>query len=88
MIIHYLNIFGICSVPNKADAPLIIDTDAPLPFSVSCQSFKAISWRHTKRLYLRRRCNHIKLTQCHTNNGRKPSAFARLVQFLRFFASE
>jgi hypothetical protein len=44
MIIHNLNVVGIPVMPNKADAPLIVDADAVLSFPVLVEGFQAISW--------------------------------------------
>jgi hypothetical protein len=44
MVIHDLNIFcACCFLPTKADAPLIIDTNAVLAGTVTSERFKAIS---------------------------------------------
>jgi hypothetical protein len=46
MIINDLNFFCPLFIPNKADAPLIIDTNAVLAGTVTFERLKAISRRY------------------------------------------
>ncbi len=46
MIIDDLHIFGASFCPPKANAPLIIDTNAVLPGSLAFEGFKAIARWH------------------------------------------
>lgn len=46
MVIHYLNIVRITIDPAEADPPLIVDSDAVLPFTIPVQRFQPISWRY------------------------------------------
>jgi hypothetical protein len=45
MIIHDFNVVGVTLVPKKADAPLVVDADAMLPFSIALQRFQTIARR-------------------------------------------
>lgn len=45
MVIDDLDLFGTCFVPNKADAPLIVDSDAVLTRPVSSQQLQSVSRR-------------------------------------------
>jgi hypothetical protein len=42
MIIHNLHLFGMAFSPHEADAPLVIDTDAVLSFTIPLQGFQSI----------------------------------------------
>jgi hypothetical protein len=46
VIIHNLHVVGIAVAPLKTDAPLVIDADAVLPFSIALQRLQviALSW--------------------------------------------
>jgi hypothetical protein len=35
MVIHYLHVIGVAVSPDETDAPLIVDANALLPFSVA-----------------------------------------------------
>ena len=48
MVVNYLHILGTLRSPHKANSPLIVDTNAVLPLSISLQSFKMIAWRYTQ----------------------------------------
>ncbi len=45
MIIYDLYVFRMATPPDKADPPLLIDTDAMLSFAISLQGFQVIGWR-------------------------------------------
>lgn len=42
MIIHDFHLFGMPFSPDEADAPLVVDADAVLSFSIPLQSFQPI----------------------------------------------
>ena len=44
MIVHDFHIVGIAVAPNKADAPLVVNADAVLSFSIAFQRFQVIAW--------------------------------------------
>jgi hypothetical protein len=48
VVIDNLHIVGIPVTPDKADAPLIIDANAVLPFSVAFKRFQVIARRGGK----------------------------------------
>ena len=48
MVVNYLHILGTPRSPHKANSPLIVDTNAVLPLSISLQRFKMIAWRYTQ----------------------------------------
>ncbi len=45
MVIHDLNIVSIPLPPNKADAPLVVDSNAVLPAATAMQRFEPIARR-------------------------------------------
>ena len=50
MIIHDFYVIGISVSPNKADSPLVIDTDAVLAPAVAFQGFQMIVGRYAQIL--------------------------------------
>jgi len=58
MIVDDLYIIGVSIMPPKANAPLIVNSDAVLSQSVSAQRFQPISGRHSERMEVWRRINH------------------------------
>lgn len=58
MIINYLNRIRAAIRPHKTDAPLIVDTNAVLPFSVIFQCLKPISWRNSQIIQRLRLVEH------------------------------
>jgi len=44
VVIHYLNVSRTLRRPHEADAPLVINANAMLPFSVPIQCFKPVPW--------------------------------------------
>ena len=50
VVIDNLDVFGSGGGPAEADSPLIIDADAVLPLSVSCERFKVIARRRLQEL--------------------------------------
>jgi len=48
MIVHNLNIMGSALFPSKTDAPLLVDPDAELAFTITAQGLQMIGWRHSQ----------------------------------------
>ena len=48
MVIYDLNIKHIAIIEAKADAPLIIDTNAPLTFAVASQRLQSVARRYSE----------------------------------------
>jgi hypothetical protein len=46
MVVHDLYVIRISIMPDKANPPPIIDSDAVLTLTVSVQLFQAIPWRY------------------------------------------
>jgi hypothetical protein len=44
MVVHNLDITGIALSPHKTNPPLIVNSNAVLPLSISTQGFQAVSW--------------------------------------------
>jgi hypothetical protein len=58
--IYNFNVRRPCRSPSKANAPLIINSDAVLPLSVACERFKVISGRRLQEV---KRCSRLKLRE-------------------------
>ena len=50
VVIHNLNVMRIAVTPREADAPLIVDSNAICPRTVTLQQFKVVSRRNAKIL--------------------------------------
>ena len=46
MVIADFDTFRIAVVPDEADAPLLVDADAPLTVPVPFQPFQVVGWRN------------------------------------------
>jgi hypothetical protein len=46
VIVNDFDIDGAVLGPDEADAPLLIDANAVLPFSIALQGLETIAWRH------------------------------------------
>jgi hypothetical protein len=66
VIVSNLNIRCIAVVPPKADAPLTIDTDAPLPNTISLQQFKPVARWNPQAFDVGGRINLLQLPPCRT----------------------
>jgi len=72
VIIHNLNIFRSSGRPTKAEAELIIDSNAVLPGPVTFERFQSISRRHSQILQLGRDLQLPQLAPSHDGNVHKP----------------
>jgi len=63
VVIHNLNLVDVSVSPFKANAPLIVDTDAALAFAIPFQSLQPISWESRKRPDIRRCIEHVQLAK-------------------------
>jgi hypothetical protein len=61
MIIVNLHVECVTISPNKANAPLIVDTNAPLTFPISVQRLQAIAGRRGQVSKFRGSLYHIEL---------------------------
>src|SRR3972149_165498 len=50
VVVRNLDIRRVAIDPAKADAPLVIDADAPLPGPILLQKFQPITWRNSQTL--------------------------------------
>jgi len=53
IIVDDLDVVGVAATPTEADAPLVIDSDAVLPFPILGQSLQPVTWE--KRWAVRER---------------------------------
>jgi hypothetical protein len=63
VIIDNLDIMSVSVAPLKADAPLIVNTDAPLAFTVAVQLFEPVRWRNSQIRERSRAVQHPELAQ-------------------------
>lgn len=75
-------------IPLEADAPLVIDANAVLPFAVALQCFQAIAGRHAKKVDAVRGVQQSELAQRDCGDIRKPLTFARGGERRRIVALE
>ncbi len=61
MIVHDLDLIGVAVVPDKANAPLVVDADAVLTVAVARKSLKAITGRDSQVIQVRSVMEHHQL---------------------------
>jgi hypothetical protein len=89
MIIHDLNLEGITIVPAEADAPLIIDANAPLTSAIADEPFEAVGRRNPQVFNGRGPVQHPQLAKCDRLNGlREPPRWPQLENPASFFAAK
>lgn len=80
---------NIAVLPSKTDAPLVVDTDAPLPDPITGQLFEAVSRRNTEEVEAR---GSVKLFQFALRSPlgvlRQPGRESAVKEFFRFFAGK
>ena len=77
VVIHYFYVFNACIGPAETDTPLIIDTNAVLPFSFAHERFKAIARGYPQVVQSARDLKLPKFSLCHCGNAYKsPDTFA------------
>jgi hypothetical protein len=54
VVVNDLDVFEASIGPTKADPPLVVDTDAVLPYPITFQGLEAVSWWHAQRVERRR----------------------------------
>ena len=64
MVVNNSYFVGIARFPSKADAPLLIDSDAMLSGSISRKSFETIGWGDTEVVEISRLTEHRELVKC------------------------
>jgi hypothetical protein len=78
MIVRYFHIMRVAAFPAKTQAPLIINANAPLPLSVSRQSFQSVAGRNAQVIDYLCRIDRLKLAPGHVlhmrGNGSDPVA--------------
>ncbi len=63
MIVSYLDRIRIAVTPLKANAPLVIDSNAVLARALAFKLFQAVAWRDPQVLQAVGRIKHKKLSQ-------------------------
>ena len=52
MVVHYFYVVDPAVTPDKAQAPLFIDTDTMLASPVAIKRFESITWRATQEIHV------------------------------------
>ncbi|MEN9808240.1 MAG: hypothetical protein RL756_2760, partial [Pseudomonadota bacterium] len=73
VVIHDFYVEHIAFAPNKAEPPLIINSDAVLARTISAQQFETIPGRRAKELDGCCRMQKRELARCHRTDGPKPT---------------
>ena len=73
VVVHNLNAVnaGMLFIPTKADAPLIVDANAVLPFAVTAQGLQMIPRRGTQVHQCRCRIESLQTAACCPFDGRE-----------------
>jgi len=74
MIVHNLNFNGIRVNPTEADAPLVVDPDAVLPFPITTECLQTVARDRPRVQQGRRRMNLVELPFRRRSNALKPAA--------------
>ena len=61
MIVHDLHLVGFAAVPNEADAPLVVDANAVLSFTVARKGLKPVPRRNSQVVQVRGVIQHHQL---------------------------
>jgi hypothetical protein len=83
MIVHYFDLKRVATTPKKANPPLIVNADTPLPFASARKFFQSICRRNSKIGDIRCAVQHAQLPQRDLLNIRRQ--FARAAQFKNAF---
>ena len=67
-VVTDFDIVSMSVVPDEAHLPLVVDADAPLPFSTSLQNFQTIIGGNAQIINASRIINHPQLAPCHYLN--------------------
>lgn len=88
MVVHNLNLEGIRIDPSKADAPLVVDSNAVLPLAVSNKGLKAISRNGAQIRQARSRMNVIEFAFRHQRDSLELPAELAAKHLLGFVVAE
>ena len=88
MVINNLHIVDVPVAPNKADAPLIVDANTVLPFSVAFERFQMISRGRGKVTKLRGNIQLPEFPLCYPLESPKPPDALPRVELFRIFRPE
>ena len=88
MVINNLHIVDVPVAPNKADAPLIVDANTVLPFSVAFKRFQVISRGRSKVTKLRSNVQLPEFPLYHPLDSPKPPDTLPRMKLFRIFRPE
>jgi len=72
VVVNHLNVVRVTLSPPKAQAPLVVDPDTPLPRPISAQFLQAISRRRLEILKRGRCIQYPEFPESHSENVRPP----------------
>lgn len=64
MVIDDFDLLGVGSVPDEAEAPLVVDAEGMLAFAVALQRLETIAGRQAEEFEFHRGVDELKLHQC------------------------
>ena len=74
MIVRDFHVVSVAFAPAEANAPLVVDADAVLPFTAALQRFEPVARRHGHVPQLCGRVQQQQFASCATLNGRREAA--------------
>ena len=91
VVVNHFNVFDTALRPLKTKAPLVIDGNTMLTFSIVLQGFKFVLWRDSQVVHISRPIQHGKLTQRSSFNidpTLHPYAFKQLLRIAALEAKD
>ena len=89
MVVSDLDLFGIVSGPDEADAPLVVDADAMLAGTITAQRLEPVAGRESQEGEFHRSVDELKFDERPLLDvGRKPARTSALPEFRRLVAGE
>jgi len=88
VVINNLHVVDVPVAPNKADAPLIVDANTVLPFSVAFKRFQVISRGRSKVTKLRSNVQLPEFPLYHPLDSPKPPDTLPRMKLFRIFRPE
>jgi len=80
VVVHDLDLESVAVFPDEAEAPLIINPNAVLPFAIAAQCFQPISWRSHQVAEFHRAIQLPELPARHVLNCTEPPTRAPLMK--------
>ncbi len=88
MIVDDFYFVGIAITPDKADSPLVIDSDTVLPFSASFERFNTVAWKYSKVAKRYGSGEHFELAPGNSLDGTKSPGRPEMEKGFRLLAAK